>query len=427
MKAISLSALRVCSVGAVGVCLLLGSMSNALALESPDKTLNLNIALQRTLEKNSLLQAFPYYVRISDAQLLQAELSPAPKLGMEVANIAGSGDYSGSDQAEFTLTLGQTLELGGKRQSRLAVADAKSQALQADYEIQRLDILSTATGRYYELLRLQALRALTLKRVDTERQALDVVRQRARAGATGQADVSKMQLRLAHSVALASRLDGQQQRARQQLSALWMAKPDFVRVAGNLADIPDVPDVEALSRSLEDAPEYARALNVQRVADSQLLLEKARGRANLDVGIGVRYFERTSDQALVLSASMPLYFENPNRGNIAAAQARQALADQQLLYSRQQLELSLLDIQQSLTNHFNYAGELANRVLPQAQQLLRDTEAGYRKGRYSVLQWVDAQSELFNLQRELIETQSLIFLQFMELERLTGQSLLSSQ
>ena len=62
-----------------------------------------------------------------------------------------------------------------------------------------------------------------------------------------------------------------------------------------------------------------------------------------------------------------------------------------------------------------------------AQQLLADTEAGYNKGRYSVLQWVDAQEELFTLERELIETHTLVYLQLLELERITGQPMRPSK
>jgi len=37
------------------------------------------------------------------------------------------------------------------------------------------------------------------------------------------------------------------------------------------------------------------------------------------------------------------------------------------------------------------------------------------------LQWVDAQTELFDLEYQLIEIQTRIYLQLLELERVTGQ------
>jgi len=42
---------------------------------------------------------------------------------------------------------------------------------------------------------------------------------------------------------------------------------------------------------------------------------------------------------------------------------------------------------------------------------------------YSVLQWVDAQDELFNIERERIEAQYATHLQYLELERLSGTNI----
>ena len=160
-----------------------------------------------------------------------------------------------------------------------------------------------------------------------------------------------------------------------------------------------------------------------RLANAQLQLAQSNSQVDIDVGLGIRHFEATNNQALVLNVSIPIAVANPNRGNIAAAHAAKQLSQLQIAQTRQQLKLSLLMIQQTSSNHNQYVQLVAQELLPLARQLLIDTEAGYSLGRYSVLQLADAQAEQFSLERELIDSHQQIYLQLLELERVTGQPL----
>lgn len=397
----------------------------------PKTSIDLNWALQQTLQKNAALKTYPYHLRISDAEILQAGQRPLPTLGLNIENVLGGGEYSDTEQSEFTLTLGQTLELGGKRDSRIAVATAAMQQQQSEYELTRLDVLAETSRRYYQLLRIQLLQHWIKKRSQSEQQALSVIQQRARAGAAKQADVSKMQLRLSRSKAQAAQLKGQLILAKAELTAMWLESPSFATASGNLISSPTIPDTTRIRESVADlvskSPLFIRQQALQRLSDAEVQLARANGRVNLDVGVGIRHLEESGDQALVFDLSMPIPISNPNRGRIAAAEANRELSFEQTEMARSQIQLSLLAIQQTLSNHHQYAGLITNELLPQARQLLADVENGYRKGRYTVLQWVDAQAELFALERELIETHTLMYQQLLELERITGQTFSPSQ
>ena len=403
------------------------SQETILLEKAPLQSIDLNHALQQTLKKNAELKAYPYYLRVSEAELLQAKQRPLPIIGLIAENVLGSDDFSDTDQAEITLTLGQTIELGGKRESRIALATTSRQNQQTEYELARLDVLAETSRRYYELLRLQFLQDWIDKRADSERNALNVIKRRAKAGAAKQADVTKMQLKLSRSKALTTQLKGQTNLARANLAAMWSASPSFTGVSGNLLSLPMVPDNAGITEALIKSPAFMRQQILQRLADAQVQLARANSKVNFDVGIGLRRFEATNDHALVFNISMPIPISNPNRGRLAAAQAEQALSIEQSELIRTQLRLSLVAIQQTLMNHSLYAQVITEELLPLAHQLLADTEAGYSKGRYSVLQWADAQGELFALERELIETHTLVYLQLLELERITGQPMRPSK
>jgi cobalt-zinc-cadmium efflux system outer membrane protein len=66
---------------------------------------------------------------------------------------------------------------------------------------------------------------------------------------------------------------------------------------------------------------------------------------------------------------------------------------------------------------------VTTELTPVAHALLEEVKHGYKLGLYSVLQWVDAQQELFNIERDRIEAQYATHLQYLELERLSGTGL----
>lgn len=386
-------------------------------------SITLDWALQQTLTHNAELAAYPYRLRQAEALVEQAGVRPSPELGLSVENAYGSGEYSSLDAAEISLTLSQTVELGGKRQQRLQYAGAEMLQQEAEYQLTRLDVLAETSRRYYQLLALQAKLKVNQQRQVDEAGALKSIKQRARAGAIGQADVAKMALRQAHSQDEGRLLQNAQLLAKLRLAAMWQGDGRFDSVAGDLSQLPAIPDRAQVAASVEQSPTLLNQLALQRMSDANLKLAKAEGRSDITVGLGLRQFEASDDQALLLDFSMPLAFSNPNRSRIKAAQAEVELNSAQQLVLRRQLQLSLLELRQQLVGSQEQAQRLQQTLLPLAQTLLSETRIGYRQGRYSVLQWVDAQAELFSVEQQLIDSQQQSFEQLLELERITGTSM----
>jgi cobalt-zinc-cadmium efflux system outer membrane protein len=90
--------------------------------DEPTGVLTLRQALALALLQNPALASAAWEVRAGEARTLQAGLLLNPEFGVEVENFAGSGEFRGFDVAETTITLGQVIELGGKRLRRARVA-----------------------------------------------------------------------------------------------------------------------------------------------------------------------------------------------------------------------------------------------------------------------------------------------------------------
>lgn len=400
---------------------LLGGLYNLPA--QAQTNLNLKQALELTLNDNIELKAYPLIIRGAEAMKLQADLTPNPIIGIEIENALGSGNFKSLDSTEISLSYSQLIELGNKQENRLEFASADTQRLQSEYQLARLDILAETGRRYYQNIALQEQRVWITRRLKSENEALITIKRRAKAGAVGEADVSKMELRLARSIVQQDLLNAQLKQAQFRLTSMWMAEPDFDLVAGSFRSIPEIPSREVIVQSVDKLPKLKYQLALQRLADTRLQLTHSNGQSDMTFSIGVKQHQLSNDQSLNFSFSMPLAFKNSNRGRIKAALVDVEKNSLQTNWLKSQLKLTLLDIRQQLVSLESQVNSIKNKLLPQAKKLLVETKRGYQKGRYSVLQWTDAQSELFSIERSLIEIHHQYYLQFLELERITGQSM----
>ncbi|WP_298772704.1 TolC family protein [uncultured Shewanella sp.] len=404
-------------------CALITLFTTRLAQANEQASITLPWVMEQTLLNNSQLQTFPYDLRIEEARILQAGITPNPELSLAIDNVLGTGEVQGIDSTETTLVLSQLIELGEKRQRRINFAVSNKQQQINQYEILRLDILSEATRRFYQLLRLQALIKWNNKRIGFEAQALKAIKRRAKAGNILQADVSKMSLELAHSRIELQHLQDMITVEKQRLASMWAKDATFSSAQGGLELPTTFPSKADVLNAIETAPEYVQLLSLERVMQAKRRLEEAKGQYDINLGMGLRRFEDYNDTALVFSFSMPLNFTNPNQGNILAAKIEQDRVFQQQKLLREQLRLSLLEIHQAMMNNAKQAKRLKQTLLPLAKQLLIDTQAVYKTGHATVLQLVDAQKELFAIEREIIEANAAVYLQRLELARITGQAI----
>ncbi|QQX82571.1 TolC family protein [Shewanella sp. KX20019] len=379
--------------------------------------------LEQSLLHNIALKSFPYEDRAKEALALQAGIKPNPQLKVSVENILGTGDKQGVENAEISLALSQLIELGGKRQRRIDYAYADQKQAMSDYELLRLDVLAQSTERYYQLLRLQALQQWIARRMTVEANALEAIKVRANAGSVIQADVSKMALRLAQSTSAKQRIDGDVSVAQKRLAAMWSSEVNFNRANEKLKLVNVLPTAASVLNAIETAPQYLKLLSVERLMVAKRRMEESKGRADITVGVGVKSYDGFDDGALMVNFAMPLQFSNPNEGNILAAKANEDKANEQQRLARAQLKLTLLEVHQSMMNSAKQANYITSNVRPLAKQLLEHTQTAYQTGQANVLQLVDAQSELFTIERELIEAKAAVYYDLLALERITGQSM----
>lgn len=398
------------------------STASALASDTatPAEALTINEALRRTLLQSPALQSFPYQQRIADAATLQAGFTPNPQLNISLENVLGNGSSSGIKSAELTLSLSQLIELGGKKQQRLAVSQWQSQLTAQQYQLAKVDALAATMRSFLELLYQQGLQQWALDKIAIEQQALAVAAERAKAGAVPDADVARLELRVLQSRIEQRALAHEQQSLQRILAQHWLQAPDFSSVSGDLAKLPQLPALADVLLQLQQAPQLHYWLTQSRLAESQQQLAQALGQADLTVGAGIRRNEALNENALVLQFSMPLTLHNPNQGNILASAAATEQAELLQQQQQQQLVLQVERASQQLTALSQQLHDYQTAVMPATERVLQQMLAGYQQGLFDMTDVLAAQQDILQTRRSVLDLQYRLHLQLLELERLTG-------
>lgn len=404
-----------------------GIPAQAAAAEA-ENDLSLSQVLARVLRDSPELAVFPYYRRAAEARVLQARLRPNPELSLEVENVAGDGAFAGTDSAEVTLALSQVIELGGKRRYRQAVAQRAGDVVQRDYEIARLDVLAEAAGRFLDVARAQRLLQLAEQAAEWASQAEQAVEARFRAGGASRAELSQARIEAMRAGLAIGEAENALETARLQLAGQWGAEQaDFGGARAKLFALAEPLPFTALRAALERSPQLQRYLTLDRLQQAQLDLAIAQGRQNLSVGVGVKRFEATGEQALTFEVAMPLGVSNRNQGEIAAARADLERLGRERTVTRLELFTELYRLYQQLQQARRTVDVLHRQALPEAGQALEQVRQGYRGGRFSYLQWVEARRQRLAVEREAVEAAVTFHRTVLALEQLTGVALTTSQ
>jgi len=153
------------------LCLLLTAAAGAQAGQG----LSLPEALATAFANNPQLAAAGREIGIADGERRQAGLMPNPELSWEVEDTR-------RDTSTTTVTLSQTLELGGKRGARIAVAGSGQVLAQLDLERQRNGLRADVVQAFHTALRMQAALELAQQSQALTERGLRVVQGRVTAG-----------------------------------------------------------------------------------------------------------------------------------------------------------------------------------------------------------------------------------------------------
>ncbi|WP_432823495.1 TolC family protein [Trichloromonas sp.] len=395
-------------------------MSSATEVGTP---LSLDRALALALAHNPEVDATAAEIRAYEADALQAGLRPNPVLDLELENLAGSGEFSGTDATEATLMLSQAIELGGKREHRRRAAEAETALAQSRSEITRTELRARTTRQFIAVLSAQQRLQLADDLVTLARRALSTVEERIEAGKAPATEKLRARILVAELEIARTRETHTLAAERQSLAALLGGQLKVAAVAGELTRLPHLPPLTELEPLLEQSPQLAQWDAQRQQRERTLALTESRRIPDLEVGVGIRYFNDSEDNALVAGLSIPLPLFDRNQGAVAAARSR---ADQVRAEQRNatlQARAALTTAWQQMNAAHEEAEALRDQVLPAAEEALAAAEYGYRAGKFPLLDVLDAQRTLIEMRQGHLAALAGFHQAVAELERLLGRPL----
>ena len=136
-------------------CALLLLTNYVEAAEREPQSISLPQALKRALAANPRLTAAERDVGVARGLRIQAGALPNPEVSFELDNALGSGPYKGLRSAETNLQLSQLVELGGKREARVAAGEAGISAAVWQRRATRLEVLSETAIAFITIISAQ--------------------------------------------------------------------------------------------------------------------------------------------------------------------------------------------------------------------------------------------------------------------------------
>ena len=381
-------------------------------------------AVQRTLERHPDLAAFSYELRAQEGRIEQASARTPMELGVLVENAFGTGTRSDFDAGETTVSLGFLLE-GAALQSRRDSAVAQRGMLETNLKLQRADVAADTARRFIAVLQQQR-RLIELRTArELSEQTLAAVQARVRAAKVPQAEEARANAALARAQLEEEHAEHELLTARRRLAAQWgEMEATFGQASGELLALPPLPSFEILRSRLADNPDFETFVTEQRLHEAELRLAETRRRPPWQVTAGVRRFEEGDDHAFIVGLNVPLASRDYARGAVSAARAQLESVDAKREAVRVKLDAELFALYQELSHSYKEVTLLRDSVLPKMEQAVNESRYAYERGRYGYVEWAAAQRELMELRQSLLEAYADVHRYRIEIERLTGSSLL---
>jgi outer membrane protein, heavy metal efflux system len=436
------------------------------AQEAGDSALTLRDAVILALRHNPQLDVHTWDVRAAQGRVTQAGLRPNPELELEIEELRWSrgpdeigtigterertdGSDAGFGEGEYTISLSQVIELGGKRAKRIRLAEGEKAIVQWDYEAARADVLAEVATAFVDVLVAQEQLALTQDLLGLAENVARAFALRVEAGQVSPLESNRAEVARATAGTVVSQAERALSISRVRLAATWGdGEATFERAVGDLEEVESIAPLDELRSEIRTNPDLARWVaeltareaeldleRAQRIPDPTLMLGfRATGlrghdvtRTDLGPGGGITSgrtgFDSDYENSLVFGLSIPIPIFNRNQGNIAAASALGKRSSAQRRATDTSVHAALAEAHEISAGALVQLETIRTQVLPLARETFEKIQSGYDQGKFGYLDVLGAQRAFFDARQIYLDSLRRYHLGRITLDRLTGRAL----
>ncbi len=415
------------TVAIVFVIFLSSTQSKAQDADSaPRDRLVLPELIQEVLARNPELSATRKQWEAATNRIAQVRSLDDPILSLQLWNVPQPFNVARTENHIFGLS--QNLPFPGKLGLKGEVASRSADMTEQAIRAKERELVARLKQAYYDLFLMQKTIQIHHEQVELLRQFFEIANAKFRAGKGNQADVLKAQVELSLLQQQLPVLEQRRKTAAAMLNTLLDRDPSSpLGLAQEPSPLPIERPLDDLHNlALNDRPELKAAeLDVQRSEQSRALAQR---QYYPDFNVAVQRFQNYQANdgfGAYVAMSIPFAFWTKPKYDAgvqeAAAAVSVAQAQQHTLENLTKFQVN------DLLAKFRATDQVAmlyrTTILPQAEQSLESARVGYRVGKGSFLDLIDAQRTWRGFQHEyfkaIVDRQN----RLAELEQVVGVTL----
>ncbi len=372
------------------------------------ESLTLEEAIGIAIQNNPQLKAVQAKLGISEAEVKTAAARPNP-------NLVSNG---GVAQDTYQAGIEQTIELGGKRRKRVAVARAQQAVVHSEIAEAILNLRADVRRAYTQLYLAQEREKAYEEILQNTEKLLDITQKREQAGDIAKLDVLQADITVANAKNDLQTLISQLVSARNHLNTLLNQPLETTLTLTTPSTFPqvitEVPSPEKtetgalkvavqktdfnldrlIEVALQNRPEMQQNQNAQDAARQKLALAKANRIPNLSLSSGADIVipggnENQYNMFFATSVGIPIF--NRQQGPIQRALAEQVQLQQAQSALKNQITLEVTNAYNAFFAHQDRVMRYETELFPKAQEIVEKSRRSFEEGKSSILIPLNAQ------------------------------------
>lgn len=408
-----LGALALVSALGCGCAAAAGGTTPPPAMRTDASPIDLPAAIRLALEQPRL-RAAGHEVAASLAAIEQAGRYPNPTL-----EYLREGEQAGTRTT--TIQLNQPIELGGKRQARVALAQGEAALARSELQVLRQELRAEVIAAFHGVLVAQERQALAAFLAELAGKSVDVAARQVAAGKVSPIDATRARLAASEARAELNTATAELSLAKTRLGALVGRPGETLTLAASQdAPLPSLAPLPQLQARLAQAPPLRRARSAVAAQSAQAQVERAARIPDLTLSVGSQRADEVGRRQAVLGLSVPLPLFDRNSGRLGAALRRADKAREELAAAGTALAA---DLEAAVTRYEAAKAETAllrDDVIPDARTNHALTLKGFEHGKFAFLDVLDAQRTLAQAQARRWGALLAAWQAFADIERMTG-------
>ena len=389
-------------------CLFLLTPGMLAAIEQ-NKAVSYKQVMEYIKQHNLSILAGNLDIKEKEALLNQSKKWINPNVGIKLENFGGY--LEGAEETpELTFMVKQQLQLGGKRGKNRLISRLNLNLAKNNSRDLRLNIMKIAGERFLTLLVNQKLEQQAIAFYNLTEKIHLIVKDQVDVGNASPLNLTKTEIMVAEAKIASNRSKIQRQNSRDKLALLWKNTsiektiPDFQKVIGDLSKCYSLPTKKKLWSHVRKTP-FARELKlVQQLNKAIYGRERSKIFPDIELTGGFRKYRHIKGHKWIFASGFQLPLFDWNRANINVAKYRLKKGIIQNEGSMNQLETDF----NKLYRHWISANEevkiFKTKVLDSSETLYQATLDGYKAGKFSFLEVLDAQQTLNKIKIKYIKS-----------------------